>query len=168
MVDAAHGIRKSVLQVEAHDPAGGRINHRRQRCASEMRSVMRRKLMWGLELESAMRLSRRMRAGYPCELLAILLVAAPAAHAQDAGAESSDRFGDAVARGDFNGDGYDDLAVGLPFEDRTNFPGAPIIDAGAVDVIYGTAIGLQAAHRQLLRQGFAGIDNFAEVGDHFG
>jgi hypothetical protein len=32
------------------------------------------------------------------------------------GAEEGDRFGDALAAGDFNGDGFADLAIGVPQE----------------------------------------------------
>ena len=65
----------------------------------------------------------------------------------DAAAENEDRFGQAVARGDFNGDGYQDLAVGLPGEDITVGAGQ-IRNAGAVEVLYGTAAGVSAAARQ--------------------
>ena len=44
--------------------------------------------------------------------------------------------------GDFNRDGFDDLAVGVPGEDV-----GTVVDAGAVNVLYGTASGL-AASRQ--------------------
>ena len=50
--------------------------------------------------------------------------------------EGGDQFGSALASGDFNGDGFKDLAIGAPGEDLTP------IDAGVVDVIYGTAAGL--------------------------
>lgn len=46
-----------------------------------------------------------------CWLFAIL-VSAAAASAQDMRAESGDRFGNAVVHGDFNGDGFQDLAIG--------------------------------------------------------
>lgn len=44
-----------------------------------------------------------------------------------------------IARGDFNGDGIGDLAIGVPFEDIGGNQ-----DAGAVNVIYGSAAGLSA------------------------
>jgi hypothetical protein len=55
--------------------------------------------------------------------------------------EFDDRFGSALATGDFNGDGIDDLAIGVPTEDNEaiNF-----IDAGAVNVIFGTSSGLSS------------------------
>ena len=37
---------------------------------------------------------------------------------------------------DFNGDGFDDLAVGVPFENVDT-----IIDAGTANVIYGSSNG---------------------------
>ncbi len=53
--------------------------------------------------------------------------------------EQYDSFGTVLAVGDFDGNGYDDLAVGVPNED---FPGKS--GAGAVHVIYGYGSGLQA------------------------
>lgn len=41
-----------------------------------------------------------------------------------------------VATGDFNGDGYADLAVGVPLEDVDGHD-----DAGAVNVVYGARHG---------------------------
>jgi len=49
-----------------------------------------------------------------------------------------------IARGDFNGDGIGDLAVGVPFEDIANPNGGTIQDAGGVNVIYGSASGVSA------------------------
>ncbi len=47
-----------------------------------------------------------------------LLLAAPRAHAQVEGdPEQDDLFGRCVATGDFNGDGEDDLAIGVSGED---------------------------------------------------
>ena len=49
-----------------------------------------------------------------------------------------------IARGDFNGDGIGDLAVGVPFEDIADAQGGIIQDAGGVNVIYGSPAGLSA------------------------
>jgi hypothetical protein len=55
-----------------------------------------------------------------------------------------DTFGEALASGDFNRDGYADLAVGVPREDLGS-----AADAGAVNVIYGSSRGLSAAGNQM-------------------
>jgi len=78
-------------------------------------------------------------------------------------AETDDRFGMFVTFGDFNDDGFDDLAIAAPFEDLNG-----INDAGVVHVIYGTALGLRATGSQLWHQDVAGIAESAEVGDMFG
>lgn len=78
-------------------------------------------------------------------------------------AESGDRFGAALAAGDFNGDGRDDLAIGVPNEDV-----AGIVDAGVVQVMYGSPAGLAAASNQLWHQSVAGIPDLAETADQFG
>jgi len=48
--------------------------------------------------------------------------------------KAGDRFGEASATGDFNGDGYSDLAVGSPGEDA-----GTLADAGVVHLLYGSA-----------------------------
>jgi hypothetical protein len=73
--------------------------------------------------------------------------------------EAGDRFGAAWAAGDFDGDGFDDLAVGVPGEnDRT----------GVVQVLYGSSTGLRSARNQLLWQHTDGIDGDPTPGDEFG
>src|SRR5688500_7038780 len=66
---------------------------------------------------------------------------------------------------DFNGDTFGDLAVGVPLEDLGG-----LADAGAVNVIYGTAAGLSATATvdQFWNQNSADIDDAAEAGDAFG
>jgi hypothetical protein len=61
------------------------------------------------------------------------------------GAEAHDLFGTSIAIGDFNRDGYDDLAIGVPTEEI-----AGLINAGAVNVIYGSPFGLQLWGNHLL------------------
>jgi hypothetical protein len=53
--------------------------------------------------------------------------------------EADDQFGFSMASGDFNGDGFDDLAVGAPGEND---------DTGAVYLYYGSAFGLGPAQRE--------------------
>ncbi len=64
---------------------------------------------------------------------------------------------------DFDGDGYDDLAVGTPGE---NVGGDDA--AGAVSIIYGGPGGLSSASDQLFTQDSANIDGAVEEGDSFG
>jgi uncharacterized delta-60 repeat protein len=76
-------------------------------------------------------------------------------------AEFDDEFGSALAIGDFNGNGYFDLAIGVPFED-------PSTDAGAVSVLYGSAAGLTDSGNKLWSQDTSGILDRREAGDVFG
>ena len=61
--------------------------------------------------------------------------------------ESGDTFGNAVAVGDFNGDGYDDLATGAQFEDASGYD-----HAGMVVVSYGSQYGIKRSGAQALLQ----------------
>jgi len=80
------------------------------------------------------------------------------------GIEPYDSFGYALATGDFNNDGFSDLAIGVPREDiGTNIP-----DAGAVNVIYGSSAGLSATGNQVWTQNSQGIQGRAGAGDWFG
>jgi hypothetical protein len=74
-------------------------------------------------------------------------------------AEVDDLFGSALAAGDFNGDGFADLAVGVPGKNDNR---------GAVNVIYGSARGLTAAGNQGWTKNTPGIIGVAAAGDQFG
>ena len=88
--------------------------------------------------------------------------------------EAGDFFGAALAAGDFNADGRDDLAIGAPFEDvlvqRTATSFETVADAGAVNVIYGSTTGLSLTGRapQFWNQQSINIEDDAEAGDRFG
>lgn len=76
--------------------------------------------------------------------------------------EAVDRTGNAIAYGDFDNDGFDDVAIGVPTED---WNGAR--DAGVVHVIYGSSRGPRTGNTQLLAQ--AGkMAGASESGDFFG
>ncbi len=77
-------------------------------------------------------------------------------------AEAGDNFGGALAACDFNGDGFDDLAVGIPNEDVNGS-----MDAGAVQVYYGSAAGLGTTP-QFFTQATAGIPGEPESFDILG
>ena len=85
--------------------------------------------------------------------------------------EANDRFGEALAAGDFNGDGNDDLAVGVPLEDVGS-----IVNAGAINVLMGSPFGLQSADDFIITQEDLGYSSAANdylgwaltVGDYDG
>jgi hypothetical protein len=56
--------------------------------------------------------------------------------------EAADRFGEALAAGDFNEDGRADLAIGVPGEDVESTLKGNIKDAGMVHVVFGFSGGL--------------------------
>ncbi len=78
-------------------------------------------------------------------------------------AEADDDFGFALASGDFDADGFDDLAVGVPFEAI-----GALAAAGAVNVLYGSVAGLAAADNQLWHQDVAGVADVAEASNLLG
>ncbi|MFL5797789.1 MAG: FG-GAP repeat protein [Actinomycetota bacterium] len=82
--------------------------------------------------------------------------------------EDSDFFGAALAAGDFNADGFSDLAVGAPSEDLSGFLGGTISDAGAINVLYGTPTGLTANGNQFFTQDTQFVLEGSETGDNFG
>jgi len=75
--------------------------------------------------------------------------------------ETGDQFGAALRSGDFDGDGFSDLAIGIPFEDV-----GLVADAGSVAVLYGSSTGLTSAGTQVWTQNSS--TDPAETGDQFG
>ena len=73
----------------------------------------------------------------------------------------ADTFGASLAVGDFDGNGWDDLAIGIPGND------AGAADAGAVAIVHGGPSGL-SANTTLLRQDQPGVLGSADRGDRFG
>ena len=85
--------------------------------------------------------------------------------------ESSDYFGNALTVGDFNKDGADDLAIGVP-EEKISSPTINERD-GMINVIYGSSFGLvkiaeRVPDNQIWYQGFNGILDRYENVDLFG
>ncbi len=78
-------------------------------------------------------------------------------------AEPGDNFGWSLAACDFNGDGYDDLAVGVPHEDYLSED-----DSGIVHVYYGTASGLPPSGDTYFAQSTPGVPDNVEEEDVFG
>ncbi len=79
------------------------------------------------------------------------------------GIAAGNALGSALSSGDYNGDGFDDLAIGIPGQ---SFPG--LSGAGAVQVLYGSSGGLHAFTSQFWSQGAQGLSETAESGDAFG
>jgi FG-GAP repeat len=78
-------------------------------------------------------------------------------------AEPEDEVGTALGAGDFDGDGFADLAMGAPGEDY-----GAVDRGGAVNLLPGSAGGLTATGGQLFTQDSPGVPGVAEPGDNFG
>ncbi|MGW7423067.1 FG-GAP-like repeat-containing protein [Streptomyces sp. NPDC054813] len=65
--------------------------------------------------------------------------------------------------GDFNGDGYRDLAIAAPVAKISGKSGA-----GYVAVVYGTRNGLDTTKRQIISQATTGVPGNPASGDYFG
>lgn len=74
-------------------------------------------------------------------------------------------FGSALAGGDFNHDGYDDLAVGAPNFDRSN---SGNVNEGRIELVYGTDRGLKPEILQTFSQESSLVIGVSEAGDKFG
>jgi hypothetical protein len=77
--------------------------------------------------------------------------------------EKSDQFGARLSAGDVNGDGYADLAVGVPGEAIGS-----VTKAGSVVLLKGGKGGLTGTGAQAFHQDTAGVPGVAEKGDLFG
>jgi hypothetical protein len=79
--------------------------------------------------------------------------------------EAGDRFGSSLGGADFNNDGFDDLAIGVPRETVGDATGT-----GAVNALYGSASGLQVTSPadQLWHEGIAAVEGDAAPGNSFG
>lgn len=77
--------------------------------------------------------------------------------------ERGDRLGWTLASGDFDGDGYDDVAAAAPREDvdRTR-------DCGAVNVLYGSGSGIGASNNQIWSQHEPGVVGTIQADEKFG
>ena len=77
--------------------------------------------------------------------------------------ESGDMFGTDLSAGDVNGDGYADIAVGVPGEAIGS-----VKDAGSVVLLKGGAGGLSGTGAQAFSQSTTGVPGVSETGDGFG
>jgi hypothetical protein len=78
-------------------------------------------------------------------------------------AENNDAFGESVQVADIDGDGYEDVSVGVPGED---FDGRS--QAGSVVTLRGAAFGLTGTGAKSYSQDTAGVPGVAENNDRFG
>jgi len=79
--------------------------------------------------------------------------------------EESDHFGIVMVAGDFDGNGKDDLVLGVPNENI-----GELNDVGLIQVLYGAenGSGLSLAGYQAFSQGFLGLLGSGEASDEFG
>src|SRR6185436_11515393 len=77
--------------------------------------------------------------------------------------EDGDVFSGALAAGDVDGDGFDDLAIGIPFED---FSGGAT-NCGQVNVLFGAASGFDLGRTQFWAEENIGAGT-SEANDSFG
>ncbi len=81
--------------------------------------------------------------------------------------ETNDDFGEVLVAGDFDGDGYDDLAIGVPKEEAGTTGGE--IQSGEVKVAFGAAGGFDLARsRRFTQSSLPSAGETSQEGDHFG
>jgi hypothetical protein len=102
---------------------------------------------------------RRLFIALACSVVGLLVIAPLGTKAQEV---ESGSCASRVA-GDFDVDGFDDLAVGVPGQD---VDGAN--SAGGVHIIYGTASGLSGSSDDFITQDSGSVLDRSEAGDHFG
>ncbi|MEV7419401.1 FG-GAP-like repeat-containing protein [Streptomyces sp. NPDC089919] len=79
--------------------------------------------------------------------------------------ERHDRWGEARALGDFDKDGYADLAVGASYQDAQ---GGTVSRAGSVTILRGGPKGLTTVGARTVTQASAGVPSTSEKQDRFG
>ncbi len=77
--------------------------------------------------------------------------------------EENDKWGWALASGDFNNDGFTDLAVGAPGENYGQF-----LEVGAVTLLYGSPSGITTTKSMRIHQNIPLIPDRNEAYDHWG
>ena len=68
---------------------------------------------------------------------------------------------------DFNGDGLSDLATGIEWED-VGVEGSEVMDAGGVQVIYGSPGGLSSVGNEFITEDSPGLPGKSEAFNYFG
>ena len=68
---------------------------------------------------------------------------------------------------DFDGDGFEDLAIGVP-RDGIHYAGGVVGESGAVNVLYGSGVGPTAEGNQWWYQDLPEVLGGSEWGDGFG
>ena len=77
--------------------------------------------------------------------------------------EAFDGFGSVLSSGDYNNDGYADLAIGIPNESIGNVRGA-----GGITILYGSNQGINPTKSQWFDQNSKDVPGGAEIDDQFG
>jgi len=80
--------------------------------------------------------------------------------------QQAQQAGAALAAGDFNCDGFDDLAIGVPLFDVIGIPTR--VDAGSVVILDGSPLGLDLGSPTFINRNTGSINGSASAGDQFG